>query len=120
MTWWLSRRRPYAPFVTTLLFGAKFQRSESPRRPRESVMGGRGFLIRGLSFVVATLLAGCTVVPRETQVTVTPGVERPVIALIGNYQAAVNAIVSVMTEDLQIPLPKTSFTLYFYPYREAF
>jgi hypothetical protein len=25
-----------------------------------------------------------------------------------------------MTEDLQIPLPKTSFTLYFYPYREAF
>jgi hypothetical protein len=83
-------------------------------------MGGRGFLIRGLSFVVATLLAGCTVVPRETQVTVTPGVERPVIAHIGNYQAAVNAIVSVMTEDLQIPLPKTSFTLYFYPYREAF
>jgi len=42
------------------------------------------------------------------------------MAHIGNYQAAVNAIVSVMTEDLQIPLPKTSFTLSFYPYREAF
>jgi hypothetical protein len=43
-----------------------------------------------------------------------------VTARIGNYQAAVDAIVSVMTEDLQIPLPNTSFTLYFYPYREAF
>jgi hypothetical protein len=42
------------------------------------------------------------------------------MAHIGNYQTAVDAIVSVMTEDLQIPLPKTSFTLYFYPYREAF
>jgi hypothetical protein len=79
-----------------------------------------GCLIRGLSVVVATLLAGCTVVPRETQLMVTPGLERPAMAHIGNYQAAVNAIVSVMTEDLQIPLPKTSFTLFSYPYREAF
>ena len=79
-----------------------------------------GFLTRGLSFVMATILAGCAVVPREAQITVTPGGERPVTARIGNYQAAVDAIVSVMTEDLQIPLPNTSFTLYFYPYREAF
>ena len=79
-----------------------------------------GYLIRGLGFVVATILAGCAIVPRETQITVTPGVERPVMAHIGNYQAAVDAIVSVMTADLQIPLPKTSFTLSFYPYREAF
>jgi hypothetical protein len=41
-------------------------------------------------------------------------------AHIENYQAAVDAIVSAMTEDLQIPLPKTSFMLYFYPYQEAF
>jgi hypothetical protein len=78
------------------------------------------YLIRGLGFVVATILTGCAVVPRETQLMVMPGVERPVTAHIGNYQAAVDAIVSVMTEDLQIPLPKTSFTLSFYPYREAF
>jgi hypothetical protein len=66
------------------------------------------------------ILTGCAVVPRQTHLTVTPGVERPATAQIGNYQAAVDAIVSVMTEDLHIPLPKTSFTLSFYPYREAF
>jgi hypothetical protein len=80
----------------------------------------RGYLGRGFSFVMAMILAGCAVVPRETQLTITPRVERPVAAHIGNYQDAVDAIVSVMTEDLQIPLPRTSFTLYFYPYREAF
>jgi hypothetical protein len=79
-----------------------------------------GYLRRGFSFVMATILAGCAVVPRETQLTVTPGVPRPVTAHIGNYQDAVDAIVSVMTEDLQIPIPRTFFTLYFYPYREAF
>ena len=79
-----------------------------------------GCLRRGLGFVIATVLAGCTVVPRETQLAVTPGASRPVAAHIGNYQDAVDAIVSVMTEDLQIPVPRTSFTLYFYPYREAF
>jgi hypothetical protein len=79
-----------------------------------------GFRISGLSVVVATLLAGCAIVPRETHLTVTPGVERPAMAHIGNYQAAVDAIVSVMTEDLHIPLPQTSFTLYFYPHHEAF
>jgi len=76
--------------------------------------------IRGLGFLLAIILAGCAVVPRETQLVITPGVKRPVAAHIGSYQEAVDAIVSVMTEDLQIPLRKTSFTLYFYPYREAF
>ena len=37
-----------------------------------------------------------------------------------HYEDAVDAIVCVMTEDLQLPVPRTSFTLYFYPYREAF
>jgi hypothetical protein len=80
----------------------------------------RGYWSRGLSYVMAAILAGCAAVPREAQITVTPGGERPVTAHIGDYQTAVDAIVSVMTEDLQIPLPETSFTLYFYPYREAF
>jgi hypothetical protein len=80
----------------------------------------RGYVMRGLGFVIATILAGCTVVPRETRLTVMPGASRPVVAQIGNYQDAVDAIVSVMTEDLQMPVPRTSFTLYFYPYREAF
>lgn len=76
--------------------------------------------MRGLGIVLATILAGCTAVPRETRLTVMPGASRPVAAQIGNYQDAVDAIVSVMTEDLQMPVPRTSFTLYFYPYREAF
>lgn len=73
-----------------------------------------------LSFVVATTLAGCAAVPRETQIVLAPGGPRPVAAHIANYQDAGAAIVSVMTEDLQISVPRTSFTLYFYPYREAF
>jgi hypothetical protein len=32
----------------------------------------------------------------------------------------VDAIASVMTDDLQMPVPHTSFTVYFYPFREAF
>jgi hypothetical protein len=76
--------------------------------------------LRGFSIVILTMLAGCTAVPRETQLTLTPGAPRPVTAHIANYQEAVNAVVAVMTEDLQIPVPGTSFTLYFYPYREAF
>jgi len=79
-----------------------------------------GGSIKGLCFVIATILAGCTAVPRETQLTVAPGGTRPVAANIVNYQDAVAAIVSVITDDLQIPVPSTSFTLYFYPYREAF
>jgi hypothetical protein len=43
-----------------------------------------------------------------------------VAAQINTYQDAVQAIVSVMTDDLQLPVPPTSMTLYFYPYREAF
>ncbi len=80
----------------------------------------RGYVIRGLGFVIATILAGCTAVPREVRLTVMPGVSRPVVAQISNYQDATDAIVSVMTEDLQMPVPRTSVTLYFYPYREAF
>jgi hypothetical protein len=76
--------------------------------------------MRGLGFVMATLLAGCAVVPRETLLTIVPGAPRPVAAQIANYQAAVDAIVSVMTETLQLPVPSTSFTLYFYPHRQAF
>jgi hypothetical protein len=79
-----------------------------------------GRLIRVLSFVIAAVLAGCAIVPRETRLTVTPGAPRPVAQHITNYQDAVDAVVSVMTEDLQMPVPETSFTLYFYPYREAF
>ena len=82
--------------------------------------GIREYMMRGLSFVMATVLAGCIAVPRETRLTVMPGAPRPVATQIGNYQDAVDAIVSVMTEDLQLPVPSTSFTLYFYPYREAF
>jgi hypothetical protein len=76
--------------------------------------------LRGFSLVILTMLAGCTAVPRETRLTLTPGAPRPVTAHIANYQEAVNAIVAVMTEDLQIPVPGTFFTLHFYPYREAF
>jgi hypothetical protein len=82
--------------------------------------GVRGYVMRGLGFVIATILAGCAVVPRETWLIVIPKASRPVAAQIANYQDAVDAIVSVMTEDLQIPVPITSFTLYFYPHREAF
>jgi hypothetical protein len=76
--------------------------------------------MRRLGIVMMTLLAGCAVVPRETRFTVVPGASRPVSAQIANYQDAVDAIVSVMTETIQLPVPSASFTLYFYPYREAF
>jgi hypothetical protein len=76
--------------------------------------------MKRLGFVIATILAGCAVVPRETRLTVIPGASRPVAAQIANYQDAVDAVVSVMTEDLQMPVPATSFTLCFYPHREAF
>jgi hypothetical protein len=76
--------------------------------------------LMGVLIVVATALAGCAAVPRESQIVLAPGELRPVAAHIVNYQDAVTAIVSVMTEDLQISVPRTSFTLYFYPYREAF
>ena len=82
--------------------------------------GIREYMIRGFSFIMMTVLAGCIAVPRETRLTVMPGAPRPVATQIGNYQDAVDAIVCVMTEDLQLPVPSTSFTLYFYPYREAF
>jgi hypothetical protein len=77
-------------------------------------------LMGALSLVVGMILTGCTAVPRATQLTVAPGVPRPVAAHLTNYQEAVHAIVSAMTEDLHIPVPRTSFTLYFYPYHEAF
>jgi hypothetical protein len=80
----------------------------------------RGYVIRGFGLVIAMTLAGCTTVPREARLTVAPGSARPVAAQIDNYQAAVDAIVSIMTQDLQMPVPRTSVTLYFYPDREAF
>ena len=80
----------------------------------------RGYIIRGLGLVIAMILAGCTAVPREIRLAVMPGASRPVATQISNYQDAVDAIVSVMTEDLHMPVPRTSVTLYFYPYREAF
>jgi hypothetical protein len=70
--------------------------------------------------VIAMILAGCTVVPREMRLAVMPGASPPVATQISNYQDAVDAIISVMTEDLHMPVPRTSVTLYFYPYREAF
>ena len=78
-----------------------------------------GRLLAVLSLVVGTLLAGCAAVPRERQLAVTPGASRPAAANITNYQDAVDAIVSVMTNDLQLPIPRTSFTVNFYPFREA-
>jgi hypothetical protein len=74
----------------------------------------------GLGCVIATVLTGCLVVPHATQLSVTPGAPRPLAAEIVSYQAAVDAIVSVMTQNLQIPMPATSLTMYFYPNREAF
>ncbi|HSF29426.1 MAG TPA: hypothetical protein VLK82_02995 [Candidatus Tectomicrobia bacterium] len=65
-------------------------------------------------------LAACGTVPRERLLTVTPGAPRSAAAHITSYQDAVDTIVSVMAEDLQIPVPETSFTLYFYSNREAF
>jgi hypothetical protein len=79
-----------------------------------------GCVIRGFGLVIAMTLAGCTTVPREARLTVAPGSARPVAAQIDDYQAAVDAIVAVMTQDLQMPVPRTSVTLYFYPDREAF
>jgi hypothetical protein len=79
-----------------------------------------GRLLRGFTIVMMMIVAGCTAVPRETRLTLTPGAPRPVTVHITKYQDAVDAVVAVMTEDLQIPVPVTSFTLYFYPYREAF
>jgi hypothetical protein len=70
--------------------------------------------------MIATILVGCTTMPGETRLTVMPGAPRPVAMQIDTYQDALDAIVSVMTEDLQIPVPRTSITLYFYPDREAF
>jgi hypothetical protein len=80
----------------------------------------RGYIIRGLGLVIAMILAGCTAVPREIRLAVMPGASRPVATQIRNYQDAVDAIVAVMTDDLHMPVPRTSVTLYFYPYREAF
>ena len=82
--------------------------------------GMRGYIIRGLGVVITMILAGCTAVPREIRLAVMPGASRPVATQISNYQDAVDAIVAVMTEDLHMPVPRTSVTLYFYPYREAF
>jgi hypothetical protein len=75
---------------------------------------------QALSILVCMLLTGCGTIPRETLVTVTPGAPRSVAAHITAYQDAVDTIVSVMAEDLQIPVPETSFALYFYSNREAF
>jgi hypothetical protein len=72
-----------------------------------------------LSLVVATILAGCAAAPRERRLAVAPGVPRPVAAHIVDYQSAVDAIVSVMTDDLQMPVRRTAFSVYFYPSREA-
>jgi len=78
-------------------------------------------LVEVLSLIVGMLFAGCSSVPRETLLTVTPGeAPRSVAAHITTYQDAIDTIVSVMSEDLQIPVPKTSFTLYFYAHPEAF
>jgi len=77
-------------------------------------------LVQALSLLVCMLLEGCGSVPRERLITVTPGAPRSVTAHITSYQDAVDTIVSVMAEDLQIPVPETSFTLYFYSHREAF
>jgi hypothetical protein len=82
--------------------------------------GVRGYVLGGLGYLIATILTGCVVAPHATHLSVTPGASRPVAAEIAGYQAAVDAIVSVMTDDLQIPMPATSLTLYFYPHREAF
>jgi hypothetical protein len=81
---------------------------------------GRAYGVRELGLMIATILVGCTTMPGETRLTVMPGAPRPVAMQIDNYQDALDAIVSVMTEDLQIPVPRTSITLYFYPDREAF
>jgi hypothetical protein len=78
-----------------------------------------GRLLAVLSLVVGTILVGCAAVPRERGLAVAPGSPRPAAANITNYQDAVDAIVSVMTDDLQLPVPRTSFTVYFYPFREA-
>jgi hypothetical protein len=77
-------------------------------------------LADGFSLLVCMLLAACGTVPRERLLTVTPGASRSAAAHITTYQDAVDTIVSVMAEDLQIPVPETSFTLYFYSHREAF
>jgi hypothetical protein len=82
--------------------------------------GVRGYVLRGLGLVIAAILVGCTAVPREARLAVMPGTPRPVATQINTYQDAVHAIISVMTDDLQLPVPPTSMTLYFYPYREAF
>jgi hypothetical protein len=79
-----------------------------------------GRLMGVLILVVCTILAGCAAAPRERRLAIAPGVPRPVAAHIVDYQSAVDAIVSVITDDLQMPVPRTSFTVYFYPSREAF
>jgi hypothetical protein len=78
-----------------------------------------GRLLGVLGLVVGTLLAGCVAVPRERGLTVAPGVPKPAAGNIANYQDAVDAIVSVMTDDIQVPVPRTSLTVYFYSSREA-
>src|SRR5215813_3024117 len=82
--------------------------------------GVRQYMWGGLGCVIATILTGCVAVPRTAHLSVTPGASRPVAAEISSYQGAVDAIISVMTNNLQIPVPATSLTLYFYPHREAF
>jgi uncharacterized lipoprotein YmbA len=69
--------------------------------------------MRELVFVITTILAGCVVVPRETRLSVMPGASRPMAAQIANHQDAVDAMIAVMTEEVQRPAPRTSLTLYF-------
>jgi hypothetical protein len=76
--------------------------------------------VEALSLLVCMLLAACSAVPREGRLTVTPGAPRAVAAHITTYQDAVDTIISVMSDDLQLPVPETSFTLSFYTHREAF
>jgi hypothetical protein len=73
----------------------------------------------GVALLIATVLVGCAAVPRATPLAIAPGSPWPA-APIASYQDAVDAVVAVMSEDLHIPVPRTSFTLSFYPHREAF
>jgi hypothetical protein len=77
-------------------------------------------IVDAFGLLVCMLLAACGTVPRERLLTVTPGAPRSAAAHITTYQDAVDTIVSVMAQDLKIPIPNTSFTLYFYSYREAY
>ena len=61
---------------------------------------------------IGVALSGCATTPRIIPVPTSPGAVRPAPEQITDYPVALAAIVSVLTEELNIPVPRVDLYLY--------